>query len=69
MELTDGQWLYLLANQEIDNEEHINGLCNSCKTEMEVDRCVQCGKILEESSSNNPGFDENKFKKLSEKSK
>ena len=66
--MTDGQWLWLFINQIIDNEEHLEKMCQNCKDEVtSTDKCIRCGKVLanDEEKFINPNFDADKFERLS----
>ena len=66
--LTDEHWLWLFANQTIDNDEQLERMCPKCKDEAtSTDKCIRCGKVLpnDENRFINPNFDRSKFEKLS----
>lgn len=67
--MTEGQWLYMIAQTSIDDDEKIEGMCLKCKEESNKKRCTTCGKdVTHEILNHNPNFDENYFNKLKEKS-
>lgn len=61
--MTDGQWLYLIANITVDDEEEFEKLCSKCKNDSKQSKCSGCGKNKVD-HDNNPNFDEEKFNKL-----
>lgn len=66
--MTDGQWLWLFANQLIDNEEHLEKMCPECRNEAtSTNKCIRCGKVLtkDEDRFINPNFDASRFERLS----
>ena len=40
--MTDGQWLWLFVNQIIDNEEHLEKMCQECRDEVTSEnKCIR----------------------------
>lgn len=63
--MTEGQWLYMIANMSIDNDEEYEAMCDKCKARGNVKRCVGCGtEEMESFEFINPNFDEERFKQL-----
>jgi hypothetical protein len=60
--MTDGQWLYLIANLNLDDEEEFNKLCTTCKSKSKEVKCNGCGKAKDQEV--NPHFDNEYFEKL-----
>ena len=60
-EMTDGDFLYCVAQMTLDEEESLDRLCPSCRAEAEKERCPVCGA---ESFAENAGFDEKRFEEL-----
>lgn len=65
--MTDGQWLWLFVNQLIDNEEHLEKMCDKCKNEVtsENKKCIRCGEPITKKEFINPNFDASRFEELS----
>ena len=66
--MTDSQWLWLYANQILDNDEKLEHMCPSCRAEAEnTNRCIRCGKPIGSRSNQfiNPNFDNERFERLS----
>lgn len=67
--MTDGQWIWLLVNQIIDNEEQLEKMCPDCRNEVisETHKCIRCGKVLtNDNEFINPNFDKSRFDRLSQ---
>lgn len=65
--MTDSQWLWVYANQILDNEEKLEHMCPTCREEAKNhDKCIRCGKHLgsRNDSMINPNFDNEKFERL-----
>lgn len=59
----------MYINECIDNDEKLEAMCPSCRTEVtEHNKCTRCGKPLGGGSDGesfiNPNFDSSKFEKL-----
>ena len=65
--MTDDQWLWLFVNQIIDNEEHLEKMCQECRDEVTSEnKCIRCGKVLAKKYEFiNPNFDQSRFEELS----
>lgn len=65
--MTDEQWLWLFVNQVIDNEEHLEKMCDKCRSEVtsENQKCIKCGEVLTKKEFINPNFDPSRFEELS----
>lgn len=63
--MTEGQWLWILIHQSIDNDEQIEKMCKDCKDELSIEKCNTCGKKQQDI---NPNFDEEFFKRLKKSS-
>lgn len=65
--LTDEQWVWLFANQLIDNEEKLEQMCDKCKEDAtSKNKCIRCGTSLTNHDKFvNPNFDNSKFERLS----
>lgn len=63
--MTDEQWVWVYANMALDNDEKLEGMCQSCRDEVTSDKrtCSHCGKTIEEEFVN-PNFDKERFEKL-----
>ncbi len=66
--MTEGQWLYLLVNMALDDEEELEKMCNSCKEKSKIKRCISCGEAFHKEQDINPRFDNNKFEEMKKKS-
>jgi len=64
--MTDSQWLWLFVNEAVDHDEHMESMCDKCKTEVtSKDKCIKCGKVLSSKGAFiNPNFDYERFNKL-----
>lgn len=63
--MTEGQWLYMIANMAIDNEEELEAMCDKCKERAKSPRCTGCGsEFVSGNERNNPNFDEERFNQL-----
>lgn len=52
----------MVANIVIDDEEAFDKLCGKCQSNSDKVRCTGCGsEAMENSTENNPNFDESKF--------
>jgi hypothetical protein len=60
--MTDGQWLYMITNMMVDDEEEFEKLCGKCKSDSKEPKCPGCGKSKD--TYINPNFDEERFEKL-----
>ena len=60
-DMTDGDFLYCVAQMMLDEQEALDRLCPSCRAEAEKERCPVCGA---ESFEENAGFDEKRFEEL-----
>ena len=60
-EMTDGDYLYCVAQMTLDEQEKLDRLCPSCRAEAEKERCPVCGA---QSFEENAGFDEKRFEEL-----
>lgn len=57
--MTDEQWLWLFANQSLDNDEKLESMCDDCRNEVTSKvRCTRCGKVI---SNNNDDTQEETF--------
>lgn len=73
--MTDEQWLWLFANQSLDNDEKLESMCDSCRDEVtSKTRCTRCGKIISSNNDNdieesfiNDGFDLEKYEAMKNK--
>jgi hypothetical protein len=62
--MTEGQWLYMVANISLDDDEEFEKLCGKCQSDADIKKCVGCGKEdFDNLSENNPNFDESIFEK------
>lgn len=62
--MTEGQWLYMIANMTVDDEDEFEKLCDKCKANSENVKCAGCGdEQMHNARENNPNFDESKFDK------
>ena len=59
--LRRGDYLYCLAQLELDRREALERLCPACRAQAETARCPHCGTPLPEY---NPGFDEARYEEL-----
>jgi len=66
--MTDEQWLWLFVNQSIDNDEKFEHMCSKCQDDITSNRCIRCGKPLNNSKYKpdyvNPNFDTERFETL-----
>lgn len=63
--MTDGQYLYCLANMSIDRDEKLAAMCPKCREAHEKEGCIVCGEPLaKEAVHVNPHFDNERFEKL-----
>lgn len=60
-DMTDGDFLYCVAQMTLDEQEKLGRLCPSCRAEAQKRRCPVCGA---EQFEENAGFDENRFEEL-----
>lgn len=67
MDLTEGQWLWLMIHMAIDNDEKLEKTCNKCQSSLEQERCIACGDKMAIMDFN-PLFDEEMFEKLKRES-
>lgn len=65
--MTDGQWIWMLVHMELDKENQLNSICNECKSDMERDKCISCGKTIH-NEEYNESFNEELYQKLKKKS-
>jgi hypothetical protein len=61
--MTDGQWLYMITNMMLDDEEQYDKLCGKCKHDSKQVKCPGCGKSKVDEDVN-PNFDDEHFEKL-----
>lgn len=59
--MTDGDYLYCILNNLLDDEEYIKRLCPSCREEAESGRCLVCGAAF---GDENPNFSAQQFMRL-----
>lgn len=46
--MTDEQWVWLFANQNLDADERFENMCSDCQREVTQERhCVRCGKRID----------------------
>ncbi len=66
--MTDEQWLWLFANQVIDNDIKLERMCQKCRDEVVAgNKCSRCGRDTHNDAEFvNPNFDKERFAKLSE---
>lgn len=62
--MTEGQWLWVMLNMQIDNDIQLEKMCGKCKDDMNKNKCTICNTNLEESVNINPQFDEALFEQL-----
>ena len=62
--MTEGQWLWVMLNMQIDNDIQLEKMCGKCKSGLNGNKCTHCNANLEESVNANPNFDESLFEKL-----
>lgn len=60
--MTDGQWIWMMVNMAVDNEEQLEKVCEPCQEKSKEERCINCNTLLD--IEVNPNFDDNLFKKL-----
>lgn len=70
--MTDEQWLWLFANQSLDNDEKLESMCDDCRNEVTSKvRCTRCGKVISNSNDDaqeetfvNESFDMEKYEAM-----
>lgn len=71
--MTDEQWLWLFANQNLDADERLENMCSDCRREVTQERhCIRCGKRIDGDISNggteeevvNSSFDMDKYEAM-----
>lgn len=57
--MTDEQWLWLFANQNLDADEKLEAMCPDCRREVTQEKhCIRCGKKIADIGSDiNEGFE------------
>jgi hypothetical protein len=60
--MTEGQWLWMMVNMAVDNEEQLEKVCDPCQEKASEHRCISCNTLLNKEV--NPNFDEALFEKL-----
>lgn len=59
--LNRSDYLYCLAQLELDGQAELDGLCPACRDRAGADRCSCCGAAL---PCINPAFDEARYEEL-----
>lgn len=59
--LSRGDYLYCLAQLELDGQQALDDLCPACRERAGTDRCRCCGAPL---PCKNPAFDEARYEEL-----
>lgn len=70
--MTDEQWLWLFANQALDADERLEGMCDHCRDEVTSKTfCTRCGKVISNNKDNdgeetfvNKNFDMDKYEAM-----
>lgn len=61
-DMTDGDYLYCILNQWLDDEEELDRLCPTCRSEAEQGRCPGCGAAYTPAvRAENPAFDMERY--------
>ena len=60
--MTDEQWLWLFANQSLDNDEKLESMCDNCRNEVTSKvMCTRCGKVISNNNNDNDDTQEETF--------
>lgn len=69
--MTDEQWVWLFANQNLDADEKLENMCPECQKEVTQEKhCIRCGKRIDENANDgeetviNESFDMERYEAM-----